>query len=141
MSVALPSPLAWMHVLVSAFLAVLFLQSGFDKIFDWKGNLEWLTGHFERSPLAGAVPAMLLVVTIVEVAAGGVSAAAVPALVVAPHGLGHDLAQIGASLSALALLMLFFGQRMAKDYAGAAVLVNYFLLVIFGMYLLQLPSL
>jgi hypothetical protein len=31
--------------------------------------------------------------------------------------------------------MLFFGQRLAKDYAGAAVLASYFLLVLFGLYL------
>ena len=27
-------------------VAILFIQSGLDKGFDWKGNLEWLTGHF-----------------------------------------------------------------------------------------------
>jgi diacylglycerol kinase len=34
------------------------------------------------------------------------------------------------------VLALFFGQRIAKDYAGAAVLVPYFLLVLVAMYLL-----
>ena len=32
--------------------------------------------------------------------------------------------------------VLFFGQRMAKDYAGAAVLVPYFLLALAAIYLL-----
>ena len=40
------------------------------------------------------------------------------------------IAFYGAVLSALALLALFFGQRMAKDYPGAAALVPYFLVVI-----------
>jgi len=33
---------------------------------------------------------------------------------------------IGAQLSALSVLALFFGQRMAQDNAGAAGLVGYF---------------
>ncbi|MEY4511892.1 MAG: hypothetical protein RLZZ450_4014 [Pseudomonadota bacterium] len=31
---------------VAALLAILFLQSGIDKVVDRKGNVEWLTGHF-----------------------------------------------------------------------------------------------
>jgi len=48
-----------MQILVAAFLAILFLQSGIDKIVDRRGNLEWLKGHFAKSALAGVVPAML----------------------------------------------------------------------------------
>jgi hypothetical protein len=33
---------------------------------------------------------------------------------------------------------LFFGQRMAKDYPGAATLVPYFLLTLAAIYLLTL---
>jgi len=42
----------------------------------------------------------------------------------------------GAVISAISIVALFFGQRMAKDYAGAAVLVSYFLLSLFAIYLL-----
>src|SRR5207249_501608 len=35
----------------------------------------------------------------------------------------------------LHILGLFFGQRMAKDYAGAAILVPYFLLTLVAIYL------
>jgi len=38
------------------FLAILFIQSGLDKVFDWNGNLGWLTGHFEKTFVAGMVP-------------------------------------------------------------------------------------
>jgi len=38
------------------FTAILFIQSGLDKVFDWKGNLEWLTGHFSKTFVAGMVP-------------------------------------------------------------------------------------
>ena len=63
-----------MQILASAFLAILFLQSGIDKILDRRGNFEWLKGHFAKSPLAGIVPALLICITILEVAAGVLSA-------------------------------------------------------------------
>ena len=46
------------------------------------------------------------------------------------------IAFYGAILSAAAITALFFGQRIAKDYAGAAVLVPYFLLTLVAIYLL-----
>ena len=55
-----------LQIVVSAFLAILFLQSGIDKIVDRRGNLEWLKGHFAKSPLAGIVPAMVTTITILE---------------------------------------------------------------------------
>jgi hypothetical protein len=30
-------------------VAILFIQSGLDKVFDWAGNLGWLKGHFEKT--------------------------------------------------------------------------------------------
>jgi diacylglycerol kinase len=47
-----------------------------------------------------------------------------------------SIAFYGAVSSAIVLIALFFGQRMAKDYAGAAVLVPYLLLALAAIYLL-----
>ncbi|PYJ98536.1 MAG: DoxX family protein [Verrucomicrobia bacterium] len=118
---------------VSAFLAILFLQSGIDKIVDRRGNIEWLKGHFAKSPLAGIVPAMVTAITILEIAAGALSAIG---CVVIIFGRDPTLAFYGAVISAIAIVALFFGQRMAKDYAGASVLVPYFLLALAAIYLL-----
>jgi hypothetical protein len=49
----------FLQIFASAFLAILFLQSGIDKVVDRRGNLEWLKGHFAKSPLAGVVPALV----------------------------------------------------------------------------------
>ncbi|PYK23997.1 MAG: DoxX family protein [Verrucomicrobia bacterium] len=122
-----------MQILVAAFLAILFLQSGIDKIVDRRGNLEWLKGHFATSPLAGTVPALLSAITILEVAAGVLSALGCLLLLVMRDS---TLAFCGAVISATAIIALFFGQRVAKDYAGAAVLVPYFLLTLVAIYLL-----
>ncbi len=120
------------QTLVSLFIAILFLQSGIDKIVDQRGNLDWLVSHFAKSPLAGTVQPMFLTITVLETLAGVLSA--VGCLMIA---LRHDtsIAFAGAAVAALALCALFFGQRVAKDYAGAAALVPYFLLAVAGMWL------
>src|SRR6266496_811396 len=126
-------PIYLMQTVTAAFLAILFLQSGIDKIVDRRGNLEWLKGHFAKSPLAGVVPALLTVITILEVAAGALSAIGCVAVILLRDA---SVAFYGAVISAVAVIALFFGQRMAKDYAGAAVLVPYFLLTLVAIYLL-----
>jgi len=122
-----------LQILASAFLAILFLQSGVDKLVDRSGNLEWLKEHFAKSLLAGIVPALLTAITILETAAGALSAIGCVVIILA-----HDstVAFYGAVVSTIAIIALFFGQRMAKDYAGAAVLVPYFLLALAAIYLL-----
>src|SRR6187431_3283309 len=96
----------FLQIALSTFLAVLFLQSGSDKIIDRRGNLEWLTGHFAKSPLAGIVGLLLSIITIMELAAGALSAVGCVMIL-----LRHDstIAFYGATLSGLALLALFFG--------------------------------
>jgi hypothetical protein len=42
-------------------------------------------------------------------------------------------------LSITAMLMLFFGQRMAKDYTGAAALIPYFILASSALCLMGIP--
>jgi len=122
-----------MQILVSAFLAILFLQSGIDKVVDRRGNLDWLKGHFAKSPLAGMVPLMVLAITILELAAGALSAIGCALIIFSRD---TTLAFYGAAVAAMSILALFFGQRMAKDYAGAAVLVPYFFVTLIGIYLL-----
>jgi hypothetical protein len=122
-----------MQVLASAFLAILFLQSGIDKVVDRRGNLGWLQGHFAKSPLAGFVPLMVTLITILELAAGGLSAVG---CVVILLNRPSTLAFYGAVLAAVSIVALFFGQRMAKDYPGAATLVPYFLVSLAAIYLL-----
>jgi len=122
-----------MQIFGSAFLAILFLQSGIDKVLDYGGNLEWLKGHFAKSPLAGVVHVLLMGLTLLEVTAGALSAIGCLILIVSG---ASTVAFYGGVISALALIALFFGQRLAKDYAGASVLVAYFLLTLVTIYLL-----
>jgi uncharacterized membrane protein YphA (DoxX/SURF4 family) len=119
--------------LFSALLVgILFIQSGLDKVFDWKGNLEWLTRHFSKTFLSGTVPPMLATITVMELATGILSAAGIVYFLVT----GSTVLIFYASvLGAASIVALFFGQRVAKDYPGAAVLIPYFILLIILMYL------
>lgn len=122
-----------LQILVSAFLAILFLQSGIDKIVDRRGNRAYLDQHFAKSPLAGTVGPMFAVITILEVTAGALSGVGCVLLLLSRDS---TVAYLGAVVAAINTTALFFGQRVAKDYVGAAVLVPYFLLAITGIYLL-----
>ncbi|MEY2438847.1 MAG: hypothetical protein QOI34_232 [Verrucomicrobiota bacterium] len=121
-----------LQIFVSLFLTILFLQSGIDKVVDRRGNLEWLTGHFAKSLLAGAVPLLFFAITVLEIAAGLLSAAGCMRLILTRD---TTIGFYGAVVSVISITSLFLGQRLAKDYPGAAVLVPYFLVGLAGVYL------
>ncbi len=127
-----PRMVAWLlQALPTLFLAILFLQSGMDKVIDFRGNQGYLTQHFGKSPLRGMVTPMLLTLTVFELTAGALCAVGLVELLV----LGVPrIAFWGITVAALAFLALFFGQRIAKDYEGAAVLPGYFLIALVGLW-------
>ena len=57
------------EILILLFLIVTFLQSGIDKITDWKGNVSFIKDHFKNSPLKNTVPFLLGVILITEIVA------------------------------------------------------------------------
>lgn len=118
--------------LILIFTLITFLQSGLDKLFDWKGNYGWLTGHFKGTFMGGMVALLLGIILVLEVITGLLALAAIFTL-----WMNDDLTlSIWAlGLAAVTLLMLLFGQRVAKDYAGAFTIVGYFIVVIFGVFL------
>ena len=82
--------------------------------------------------MAWTVPMMLGTITLLELATGILAAAGFVKCLLT--GITIYIFYAGV-LAALSLTSLFFGQRLAKDYAGAAVLVPYFLLALATMYL------
>lgn len=118
------------------FVSILFIQSGFDKVFDWKGNLEWLNSHFSKTFLRGMVAPMLGAITATELATGFLSAIGIIYFLATGSLFLIFCASVVGTASITAL---FFGQRIAKDYPGAAVLVPYFILMLILM-LLTNPS-
>jgi hypothetical protein len=130
-------PLWFGRFAVTAFFAIAFLQSAVDKVVDSKGNLEYLTGHFASSPLRGLVQPMFWAITVLEAVAGVLCGLGAICLLL---GWGSGLALWGLICSIIALLCLFFGQRLAKDYGGAVVIASYYAVAILGLILLGMKS-
>ena len=57
-------------ILLLAFLALTFLQSGYEKIFYWKDNVSWLKEHFAKTILKNQVPLALLHLLVLELISG-----------------------------------------------------------------------
>lgn len=122
------------EILILAFLIITFLQSGIDKITDWNGNLSFIKGHFQNSPLKNMVPLLLATILVLEIVASILMVIGIYQLI--SDGLKLT-ALLGTELSAIILIFLLIGQRLAKDYAGAMTLAVYFIIAIFGVYLLS----
>jgi len=116
--------------LIGIFISIALLQSGMDKVFDYKGNLSWLTDHFSNSILKNNVSLLLLTITIIELLSGFLLFLGALINILISNS---ELLVVGFLTSSINFIFLFFGQRMAKDYAGAAVIVNYFILNMLGL--------
>ena len=122
------------EILILLFLIVTFMQSGIDKISDWKGNIEFIKSHFKNSPLRNNVPLLLAIILTIEIVAGIFMMIGIYQIYAS--GL-KEFALIGVELSAVALIFLLIGQRLAKDYAGAMTLAVYFIITLFGVFLMS----
>ena len=122
------------QILILLFLTITLLQSGIDKIMDWKGNVTWLKDHFSKSIFNGLVPLLLGIILLMEMISGILCAVGAFQFIASGES---NMAFCGALLSAITLLFLLLGQRVAKDYEGAKTIVVYFIPTIFLIYLLQ----
>ena len=122
------------EVLLLIFLIITFIQSGIDKLLDWKGNVSFIKEHFKNSPLKNTVPLLLGIILIVEIVAGILMSIGVYELYTSE---AKEIALLGVELSAIALIFLLIGQRLAKDYAGAMSLGVYFIITVGGVFLLN----
>ena len=121
-------------ILVLVFLAVTFIQSAYDKVFEWKGNVEWLKGHFANTILKNNVPLALGIILILELAAGILSLVGCTELFI--NG-GRTFGFYGAVFSCITLIFLLLGQRLAKDYDGARTIAIYFVPAVLAVYWLS----
>ncbi|HSN47700.1 MAG TPA: DoxX family membrane protein [Flavobacterium sp.] len=121
-------------ILLLAFLSITFIQSGYDKLFYWKDNLDWLKGHFAQTQLKNIVPLALLNILILELISGILCVVGGIELLVSN---GRTFGLYGAVFSSITLLMLLFGQRLAKDYDGARTIVIYFIPAVMAVLLLS----
>jgi len=121
-------------ILVLVLLAVTFIQSGYDKVMDWKGNIEFLKEHFANTSLKNHVPLALLHILTLELISGILCIVGVIQLLV---NQSRTFGLYGAIFSCITLIMLLYGQRLAKDYDGARTIVIYFIPAIMAVYWLS----
>ena len=123
-------PMELCQIFIAIFLFIAFFQSGLDKVIDRKGNLDFLKAHFSDTPLIKIIPIMLLILTLLEIIGS----------VMLGYGVYYALVNrstlwifYGFVVIAITIIILFAGQRIAKDYLGAADLVPYFILIMLGI--------
>jgi hypothetical protein len=126
------SPHTLMQIAVGLFFSILFLQSGWDKIDDREGNITWMKVAFQKTAFGRFIPLLLSLLTVLELASGTFSLGGLVVLIW--KGCSYWL-YVGMLCSAATLLALFAGQRISKEYAGAASLVPYFILALIGIWL------
>jgi|TARA_B110000263_G_scaffold3793_1_gene3204 uncharacterized membrane protein YphA (DoxX/SURF4 family) len=117
---------------ISVFVGIIMTQSGFDKIFNWEGELDFISEKFAKTPLSNFSVFGLIQVTIFEILSGLLSLFG--ALMVLFYN-DESYGIMGLILAAISLCILMLGQRISKDYQGAAVLVPYFLLTMIGLFM------
>ena len=123
-------PLVLCQILIAIFISIAFIQSGIDKILDRKGNLEFFKFHFANSFLKNFTPFLLTTLTIFELVGGFTLLYGIYFAFVHRTTLWIFY---GFVMIALTIIFLFAGQRIVKDYLGAADLVPYFILIMLGI--------
>jgi drug/metabolite transporter superfamily protein YnfA len=121
-------------ILVLVLLAVTFIQSGYDKAIYWKDNLAWLKEHFANTRLKNHVPLALFHILVLELISGILCVVGCIQLLV---NNGRTFGLYGGIFSCITLIMLLFGQRLAKDYDGARTIVIYFIPAVMVVYWLS----
>ena len=123
-------PMELCQIFIAIFLFIAFFQSGLDKVIDRKGNLDFLKAHFSDSPIIKIIPIMLLILTFLEIIGS----------LMLGYGVYYAFVNrstlwifYGFVVIAITIVILFAGQRIAKDYIGAADLVPYFILIMLGI--------
>ena len=123
-------PMELCQIFIAIFLFIAFFQSGLDKVIDRKGNLDFLKAHFSDSPVIKIIPIMLLILTFLEIIGS----------LMLGYGVYYAFVNrstlwifYGFVVIAITIIILFAGQRIAKDYLGAADLVPYFILIMLGI--------
>jgi putative oxidoreductase len=80
------------------------------------------------------VPLLLTIILITEILAGILMVIGIYQLYTSE---AKEIALLGIELSAITLILLLVGQRLAKDYAGAMSLAVYFIITVIGVFLLN----
>ena len=126
----IPEKIAFIFVL--AFFLIVFIQSGLDKVFDYKGNLSFLNDSLGSFFSKQLITLALISVTILELTSGLLCLLGIVDII---FNDSNFIGLIGMIIGSVALLILLFGQRVSKNYDGAKTIAIYFILAMIGIVL------
>jgi len=124
----IPEKVAFLLVLV--FFLIVFIQSGLDKILDYKGNLNFLKDLLKIYFSPTLIELALISVTILELTSGILCLIGIINFV---FNDSNFIGLLGLIIGSIALLVLLFGQRVSKNYDGAKTIAIYFVLAMIGI--------
>ncbi|MBK7957782.1 MAG: DoxX family protein [Bacteroidetes bacterium] len=114
------------------FWAITFLESAISKFSDIKGNQSYFKSVFEKTFIAPFINPTFWLVASLEVITGLLALLSIIFLYVDVK-LFIVLATYTNIFIAALILMLFAGQRIAKDYQGASGIVPYIIVAALGL--------
>lgn len=116
------------------FLTVTFIQSAYDKLFDWNNNVTFFQSHFSNTILKNYITSALGFILILELLSGILTLSGCVELFI------NNTTKVGfygAVLSCITLILLLLGQRIAKDYDGARTIAIYFIPAVMAVFWLS----
>ena len=118
--------------LIFSFWAFTFLESALSKLFDLPGNLAYFKGQFSKSFLKSITPLAFYGILCLELVSG-ISALTCLILLFTNLELFVKIGILSLAFISLNVFLLYAGQRIAKDYAGASGIVGYVIVCLFGL--------
>jgi len=122
------------QILIIIYILITFIYSALEKIFQWKQSKDYYQSHFKNTFIERFIPLSLFLVIFMEIVTVVLSVIGLYNLIL------FDDKKIGLyamGAAAITLLGLMTGQRITKDYPGAMLITVYFILAVFGVFLLQ----
>lgn len=121
-------------LLIGLYLIITFLFSIVEKLTNWKQTIDFYTNHFNGSFIQNRIRFWVSMVILLEIITCTLLCLGVYLLLIS---FNFVILKYGFIASAMTFIFLLVGQRIAKDYVGATSLTVYFILSVFGIYLLN----
>ena len=121
------------ELLILTFLVITYGISLIEKFADWKGTVAYIRATFENTFVSSFIKPLLAILVFLETITLFFLTVGLFQLF---RGNENENALIGCTYSCYTILYMLIGQRVAKDYQGATSLAVYFLISVFGVYIL-----
>lgn len=121
-------------ILILIYIVITFLYSAVEKLLQWRESVDFYINHFKNSSIKNYIPLLLIIVIVLEIITSVICLIGIYHLIVYNEKI---IGFMGLVLASITLIGLMFGQRLAKDYSGAMQITVYFILSVFGAFLLQ----